>query len=1069
MSQLAANPSATGTAADDPVVRALAAEFFSRTGAAAPIGLMAIVAVGYPHASAVPHSLLLLWACLLAVPLTASTLFARHARQALERGANPLRLVNIECLIAGFSGASWGLLPVLFSSGVADPLYFFRLMVICTAVTFVIPTLAVFLRCWSCFVGAMSLIALPWLLTQPEAADLRAVLLVGLGTFLAMALSVAIDTRQRIVQGKRDHLAVKGLGETLATGQAQLQQRIEEKTEELSAALAALQEKETVLSQSQRLASVGYFIFDPVQRAFRTSEMFDKIFGIGPDEPRSFENWLSGIHSFHRHRISNMAAELRREGGTAEWSYPIVRRDDGKTCWVRNRSVVELDANGHIVKWFGNVQDITQQKLAEIELEQHRHHLEQMVAERTRDLIVAKEAAEVANAAKDTFLANISHELRTPLNGVIGMAGLASGMATEPKQRDYLEKIVRSGEHLNRIINDLLDLSKIAAGRMELEIVAFDPRAVVRHCTAVMAPRTAEKGLYLRETIEAAVPEVIRGDPHRLEQILLNLLGNAVKFTETGGIEIEVAPAPSSGGRYCLGIRVTDSGSGMAAEALSRLFKPFSQADATVSRRHGGTGLGLAISHRLAQMMGGDIAVSSQPGQGTTFTVRICCEIGDSAELPGGAPPIDAPPASYRDVRILVAEDQDINREIIEALLTDIGIEVRMAVNGREAVDLLQRSGPDAFDLVLMDIQMPIMDGLSATREIRRRPGFETLPIVALTAHTMEHEKAIGRAAGVSDHIGKPFDIAGIQRTLARWIPAHKQIAAPAAIPPPAGGIDIEALPGIDVAGALGRFGGREDRLLHWLRNFAATCHAVPAQIRHEIAAGHWTTAAQTAHAFKGRTGMLGLTTIHPRVSALERALRERAPVDALLAGLEQALGDLRPELNRLSGEPAAGDHGSAAAATPLTWNDSYAVGVPELDDQHRRLLELINQVGDDYGPRNAFTDGLFREVLSDLFEYTQVHFRAEEDHLRKIAYPGIEAHAREHGALTERVMEFILAAQGGTQDRQAIHNFLLTWLVSHILEADMRYRDFMRAPLRPRGGLLIGSLRSTSPATHSR
>jgi hemerythrin len=298
----------------------------------------------------------------------------------------------------------------------------------------------------------------------------------------------------------------------------------------------------------------------------------------------------------------------------------------------------------------------------------------------------------------------------------------------------------------------------------------------------------------------------------------------------------------------------------------------------------------------------------------------------------------------------------------------------------------------------------------------------------------------------VNDHIGKPFDNPGFYRTLARWIPAHKQLesgplAAPDGSAPATS--DFDGLPGLDVKDALARFGGREDRFLHWLREFCATCTAVPAQIRHEIESGHWTTAAQTAHAFKGRVGMLGMTGLHAKVSALEHALREQMPAEEPLAELEQALGRMHGELTRRLGDGTSSDTGAAATVTAIAWNTSYSVGVPEFDDQHRRLIELINQVGDDYGPRNSFTDGLFHEVLRDMFDYTQVHFQAEEDHLRRIAYPQLAAHEREHAAFTARVMEFIDAAKHGQQDRKGIHGFLLKWLVSHILESDMQYRGF--------------------------
>ena len=441
--------------------------------------------------------------------------------------------------------------------------------------------------------------------------------------------------------------------------------------------------------------------------------------------------------------------------------------------------------------------------------------------------------------------------------------------------------------------------------------------------------------------------------------------------------------------------------------------------------------------------------MTSTPGTGSTFCVRLWLGVSEGVAIEHREAEPDAEGGlRYPHARVLVVDDQPLNREVVFELLATVGVVPQQAGNGSEAVELVRRQGRQAFDLVLMDIQMPVMDGLTATREIRRHAGFEKLPIVALTAHTMEHEKAISRTAGVNDHIGKPFDNPSFYRTLARWLPQHKQLEANASAAPDdaaAAKITLGALPGVDIEDALKRFGGREDRFLHWLRDFAATCNGIPSQIRHEVSAGHWTTAAQTTHAFKGRVGMLGMTGIHGLVAALEHALREQAPCTEPLAELEEALGGMHDELTRYLGNGAGNEDGSGPIVMPLAWNASYSVGVPELDDQHRRLIELINQVGDDYGPRNSFTDGLFHEVLRDMFDYTQVHFQAEEDHLRRIAYPQLAAHEREHATFTARVMEFIDAARHGRQDRKGIHGFLLNWLVSHILESDMRYRGYAR------------------------
>jgi PAS domain S-box-containing protein len=891
-----------GKPAHDPLTSALAIEFFSGTSASTPVALLGIIAVSYPHWMVIPTLNILKWALLLGVTLTASSVFGRYSLRAIARGANPVRLVNVECVLAALNGAAWGSLPVLFATGAADALFFFRLMVLCTAVTFVISVLSVFLRTWIIYVSVMWVVALPALLGQPETEPLRPILVVSLGIFLAMATGLAISGNRRTLAATKDHLAVKRFSETLAASEASLQQRGVEQTEELNRTLSSLREKEALLNQSQRLASVGYFVFDAATRQFRTSDVFDRTFGIGPNEPRTFENWLSSVHPDHRERIGELITAFRRIGGTAEWTYPVLRRNDGVIRWVRAHSEVELDTSGRIVTWFGNVQDITQQKHADAELEQHRDHLEHLIAERTTELSAAKEAAEAANVAKDAFLANMSHELRTPLNGVIGMAGLARGISTDPRQRDYLDKIVTSGKHLNRIINDLLDLSKIAAGHMEFETIAFRLHAVIQDCNSVMALRAAEKGLQLVETIDAAVPDILLGDPHRLKQILLNLIGNAIKFTPAGRIEIRVGLHTRAEGRVCLDINVADTGIGMRPEDLERLFKPFSQADATISRQFGGTGLGLAISRRLAELMDGDISVASDEGRGTTFTVRIWLCLGDAADLPTIDPKADeALPGRYQDVHVLVAEDQALNREIIEALLAAAGITPRMAENGQQALDILGESGPDAFDLVLMDIQMPVMDGLAATRAMRRRPEWEKLPIVAMTAHTMEHEKRASIDAGMNDHIGKPFDNASFYRTLAKWIPKEKQAhTTEQAEHVSATGNSSKVLRHIDVQAGLVRFGGREDRYRHWLQDFVAHADAISNSLRIDIASGQLNAAATTAHAFKGSVGMLGMSDLHDTIAALELALKAGSPGDELLVELERAIRETSEEVGRV-------------------------------------------------------------------------------------------------------------------------------------------------------------------------
>jgi len=577
------------------------------------------------------------------------------------------------------------------------------------------------------------------------------------------------------------------------------------------------------------------------------------------------------------------------------------RRKNGEAFWEEVSISPIIDDLNQVTHFLAVKEDITERKRSEDELEQHRAHLEDLVQRRTADLSAALEAAKAADLAKDAFLANVSHELRTPLNAVIGLSELARRISTDPKQQDYLDKVTGAGKSLAGIINDLLDLSKIAAGHMEFETTSFSLRGLIQRSQSVMAHRAAEKGLELIEQIDPELPDVLLGDPLRIEQILLNLLSNAVKFTPTGSVKLRVGLHGREQNRVGLTIDVEDTGIGLAEASLARLFQPFAQADATVNRRFGGTGLGLALSRRLAEMMGGDISVTSREGIGTRFRVRIWLGLGSAADLPEAAHASarQALPTRYRNAQVLVVEDQPLNREIVEALLVTVGIAPIIATNGQEALDILRQVDPKAFDLVLMDIQMPIMDGLTAAREIRGWKGFAELPLIAMTAHTMEHEKEASTAAGMNDHIGKPFETENFFRLLARWIPAAKQ-QLPAASPgtvTPSAAVGLAALSSIDTQAGLARFAGNETRYRHWLTEFLVDAPGYAAKIRQDVAAGNQDAACQAAHAIKGRVGMLGMTGLHLMVAALEAALKQDAPSDELLDELQGTVERLCAEI----------------------------------------------------------------------------------------------------------------------------------------------------------------------------
>jgi len=599
---------------------------------------------------------------------------------------------------------------------------------------------------------------------------------------------------------------------------------------------------------------------------------------------------------------------IRRKGNSLTAEVFCGALYDNKGAWVFVKASPLHDRSGQIVGAIEVIRDISDQKKAEAALEEHRHNLEQLVASRTSELAKAKDAAESANVTKDTFLANISHEMRTPLNAVIGLASLAQGATGETKRRDYLDKILFSGKRLNRIIDDLLDLSKIAAGRMEFEITTFSLGKLIENSQSIMAYRAGDKGLELIAAIDAQVPDVLKGDPMRIEQIILNLLGNAIKFTEKGRVELRVGLHARQGDRVCLAMEVEDSGIGMRPAELEHIFEPFTQADATVRRKFGGTGLGLTICKRLAEMMDGNISVVSVAGGGTTFRLMIWLDQGQAPNLPVAESSTSHElPQRYRDVNVLVAEDQPLNREIVAELLAAVGVVPRMVENGQDAIDILTGAGPDAFDLVLMDVQMPVMDGLTATRAIRARMEFASLPIIGMTAHTMEHERRICAEAGMNDHIGKPFDNPHFYSTLAKWLPRGKQEERrtqeelfkppePSSAAETAGG--LHGLRDVDVQSAMSRFGGNEDRLRHWLADFVATAGEIPAKIRSELSTTEGRDrAAKTVHAFKGRVGMLGMTKLHDEAATLESSLRADAPLDELLSGLENAIADMRRQV----------------------------------------------------------------------------------------------------------------------------------------------------------------------------
>jgi PAS domain S-box-containing protein len=447
-------------------------------------------------------------------------------------------------------------------------------------------------------------------------------------------------------------------------------------------------------------------------------------------------------------------------------------RLDGTVQYLRWEVWPWYSADGRVGGIVVFSEDTTRQHAAEEQVRRLNAELEQRVAERTAELAVAKAQAETANLAKSSFLANMSHEIRTPMNAILGLTHLlAEDLADDARSHDKLTRIGEAGNHLLGLINDILDLSKIEAGKLVLESVEFSPLALFDQVHSQMADRIQARRLEFHSDTGGLPPSLV-GDPIRLRQALLNYVGNAVKFTEQGSVELRARVLEEGDEELLVRFEVVDTGVGIAPETQAKLFAPFEQADASATRRHQGSGLGLAITRRLAELMGGEAGVLSRPRAGSTFwfTARLRKHAGTVAEapaLPQASSLCEQLARLHGGTEILLAEDNEVNREVARLLLGRARLEVAVARDGREA---LAMAAARPYALVLMDVQMPIMDGLEATAAIRRLPGWRDVPIVAMTANAFVEDRERCLAAGMTDHLAKPVDPAGLYGCLLKWL-----------------------------------------------------------------------------------------------------------------------------------------------------------------------------------------------------------------------------------------------------------------------------------------------------------
>jgi len=573
-------------------------------------------------------------------------------------------------------------------------------------------------------------------------------------------------------------------------------------------------------------------------------------------------------------------------------------------------------ANGQVRGFFVLVSDITELKLTQLQLEQ-----------RTKE-------AEAANRAKSEFLANMSHEIRTPMNAILGLTRLVLETELDPRQRDFLLKVYNASQALMEILNDILDYSKIEAGRVEIEQIPISVEEIVRNTMGLFRAKIEEKGLATIMELASSLPAVLQGDPMRLSQVLNNLVGNAVKFTESGEIRIRVEQIQEDCRTVTLCFSVQDTGIGLDKDETARLFQAFTQADSTISRKYGGTGLGLTICQRLVGLMGGSISVSSLKGVGSTFSFVIqmgkvppgtqAKKLHAFADGAMGTPDSLAVLSAHQKklelnrLRVLLVEDNRINQEVAAEILQQYGAQVTLADHGAAALELL--TGP-GFDVVLMDLHMPVMDGFEATRKIRELYDSATLPVIAMTAAVLQDDRERCTAAGMVDFVAKPINPLELVTVLKRFQKTGSPSSVPheAAIPPFEPSDPDSALPSLDVATALRRMGGHSELLNSLLKSFAKEHGLSADELKALLSEGKTDDALHLAHNIKGVSGTVGAVRLMQAAAALEQQLRSdprQADLDLFTRELELSLSAINRYL--LSQERTvtapAGDH------TPLDY-----------------------------------------------------------------------------------------------------------------------------------------------------
>ncbi len=663
------------------------------------------------------------------------------------------------------------------------------------------------------------------------------------------------------IHGQERHDEIGTMARTLQGLSTALQE-----AQALQAQLQQQQQNNLLIEQLQSLTSALpgavfqlHLFADETWRLRFVSPQWAPLMGLAPDADHSIE----AATQYFRHYDPQVMASIKQHFlHSAKTLEPVdfevsMQMLDGVNRWIKTRANPHVEADGSIL-FNGVWLDATKEVIQAQALNKAKRQAEQSAAERT-----AMQAA-------------ISHEIRTPLNAILGLTQLLLKAEMPETQREQLYNVLRAGQHLRGIVNEVLDFSKIDAGQLKLESTDFSLETVVLDVLSMCQEEASKKGLTLHYKIAREVPDNLRGDPHRIAQILLNYVNNAIKFTASGHVDIAIRLDPGSTlHRIMLHVSVKDTGPGIPADHIPLLFEAYQQADNSITRRYGGTGLGLAISRALAQLMGGTVGVQSTVGAGSNFWFTAVLEPARSIvpRTPAAQKQTHAIPVDWQGLRVLVVDDNALNRAVAEGMLHAIGLQTDVAEDGAQALMKLQSFGPQYFRCVLMDMQMPHMDGISATRALRQLPGFEKLPVIAMTAHTAIQDVERALAAGMNAHLSKPLLESALHAVLQEWLGAAVQPGSMEAIQACA---QTDTLPPVFDASAMDALAQLFDtaKLEQLLTQFTTDTLQRARQLPLLAQQHDWQAMRAEAHKLTGTAATFGLMQLGHFSSALSTALK---------------------------------------------------------------------------------------------------------------------------------------------------------------------------------------------------